>query len=260
MDAALEFERIGRICSYVSKERFAVAAKCVFGISDEKAVDRMYGILNIIPMCVHRLVLDERYAKEKGEEIGRAIEIGETAFVKREVLMKWVPGIESGVYSQKDFRRYFYVDGEEPGEVDINLRDAQNIVMLSNLLCRDGVRMTGVAQYIDSLNARTMAGGNGGKDRVDYFEGDIVFVFGNPSDRWFYSWYKEDAGVYLATLDGWRKLLYTPGRGYLGKDGEPDFESDTLYNNYKIEASGTGFRFVGNIHKDIAVLVDPEKK
>ena len=63
-----------------------------------------------------------------------------------------------------------------------------------------------------------------------------------------------EAGATLLLID-----LYVPHRGYLGKDGEPEYENDNHYTDHKIEDHGRGFRFVGNIHKDPAVLIDPQE-
>ena len=136
-----------------------------------------------------------------------------------------------------------------------------SIVLFARLIENPDVKIKAVAPYIDSIDARTLESrGSSGNDRISYFEGDIVFVYGNPTDRIFYSWINSDAGVYVATPDGWKKLLYVPGRGYLDKDGNPEYEDDKNYSDYKISKSGNGYRFVGNIHKDISVLVDSSYK
>lgn len=258
--AAAEFAHINDICMYVSKERFCFTAKAAFDISDEKTVDRLYGILNTLPVALNRL--DRKNSEELESLIETAIKIGETAFSNRPVLMKDVPSLPEGRYLSRDIRRYFYTKkGDGIQQIDVNLSDALSIVLFARLIENPDVKIKAVAPYIDSIDARTLESrSSSGNDRVSYFEGDIVFVYGNPTDRIFYSWINSDAGVYVATPDGWRKLLYVPGRGYLDKNGNPEYEDDKNYSDYKISKTGNGYRFVGNIHKDMSVLMDSSYK
>ena len=83
--AAAEFAHINDICMYVSKERFCFTAKAAFDISDEKTVDRLYGILNTLPVALNRL--DRKNSEELESLIETAIKIGETAFSNRPVLV-----------------------------------------------------------------------------------------------------------------------------------------------------------------------------
>jgi len=258
--AAAEFARVNDIRMYVSKERFRLTAKAAFGISDKKTIDSLYGILNTLPIALSRL--DRKDSEELEGLIETAIKIGETAFSHRPILMKNMPSLPEGRYSSKDIRRYYYTrGGGEIQQIDVNLADALGIVLLAKLVEDPDVKIKAVTAYIDSMDATTLQSRGGrGEDRINYFEGDIVFVYGNPTDRIFYSWIDSDAGVYIATPDGWRKLLYVPGRGYLDKNGEPEFEDDKHYSDYKITKTGNGYLFVGNIHKDISVLMDSTNK
>ena len=79
----------------------------------------------------------------------------------------------------------------------------------------------------------------------------------------FHDYYSRggDAGLYMATDKGWRKLLYTPGRGYLDKDGQPQYvDDDHFYSNYMLEASGKAFRYVGNLIAQPDVLRENSNK
>lgn len=38
------------------------------------------------------------------------------------------------------------------------------------------------------------------------------------------------------------------------------FNDDHFYSNFKLEASGKKFKYVGNIHHDLSVLVDGKGK
>lgn len=252
------YSRLSRMRSYVSKDRFVFAAKVLFNITEEKRLDRLFGIFSCMEKFLYRMSVG---AEVSVDDIRDAVAIGEAAYVDYESASKHVPSIDEGRYSPKDYRKYYYTVGDDRKDVkelEVNLGDGQNIVLLADLIKREDVRLVSAVRYIDSIETDRI-GRNADVKRVRYYDGDIVFVFGDPSDRIFYSWYNSDAGVYLATPDGWRKLLYTPGRGYI-RNGEPDFENDTKYSDYKINKSGNGFRFVGNIHKDAYVLIDREKE
>ena len=96
------------------------------------------------------------------------------------------------------------------------------------------------------------------REKFHYYEGDIYLLYGNPTDRVFYDWTRaKDSGVYVATNKGWRKLLYTPTRGYVERDGDLSFVDDEhFYSDYMLEESGKGFLYVGNIHDDMSVLCE----
>ena len=248
---------------YVSKERFALAALTQFGIDDEKSVDIMYGFFCRIPDIVRRIAEGEKLTEKY---LPKAIEIAEAAYSLRggDGYNSTVPGIDDERrYYNKDRRRYFYrtKDGQD-GHADFSLKQRSDIISLARFVERTDIEITGVAHHIDQLDTDEMDG-NRNRIRVDYYEGDIYFLFGDPTDRVFYDWYShgDHAGVYVATDKGWRKLLYTPGRGYVGKDGELEFVDDEhFYSNHMLEASGKKFQYVGNIHHSLSVLVERRKK
>ena len=158
----------------------------------------------------------------------------------------------------KDYRRYFYQmgDNKEISHIDVSMRSRYDIVMFGDLLKRDDVKIIGVTHYLEELETKELNENNRNK-KIAYYEGDIYFLFNDPFDRIFYDWYShgDDAGVYIATDKGWRKLLYTPGRGYLDKKGELDFvDGKHFYSDYMLEASGKDFKYIGNIHCDASVL------
>ena len=248
---------------YVSKERFALAALTQFGIDDEKSVDIMYGFFCRMPDIVQRIAASEKLTEKY---LPKAIEIAEAAYSLRggDGYDSTVPGIEDKWrYNEKDRRRYFYrtKDGQD-GHADFSLKQRSDIISLARFVERTDFEITGVAHHLGQLDTDEVDS-NRNRIMVDYYEGDIYFLFGDPTDRIFYDWYShgDDAGVYVATEKGWRKLLYTPGRGYVGKDGELEFVDDKhFYSDYMLEASGKKFQYVGNIHHSLSVLVERRKK
>ena len=264
--AALVFERIGRIRQYVTRERFALMAKTRYGIDDEYVIDQMYGTIQAAHKMVYYIA---RYGGEDvpGEHetklklLQAAIEIAESAYsmMANDWEAEEVPHIEYNDYRRKDRRRYYYTDGDDRRSVEIDLSSRSDILMLAQLLQRDGVSLVGVSEHIGYLES-VLKGTT--REKFHYFEGDIYLLSGDTTDNVFYSYINSssDAGVYVATPDGWRKLLYTPKRGYVTKQGELDFEDDDrFYSNYMLEQSGMRFLYVGNIHDDMSVLVEKRK-
>ena len=257
--AASVLSEVSRWRDYVTKERFCLMAKARFGIEDGELCDVMYGLMQ---MPLHRLIgymsieqngADVGYRMPRGwKHMAKAVEIMQAAYALRPNMYEdnKVPAIDKdhGGY-RYDRRRYFYTRGDDRQihYADISMARRDDIAMLAELLAGDSVKIRGVAQYIDTLNRQLDS--NDKREQFDYYDGDCYLLFGNPADRIFYDYISrgDDAGVYMATDKGWRKLLYTPGRGYLDKNGEPQFvDDDHFYSNYMLEASGKGFRYVGN--------------
>lgn len=248
-DAVGVLSKIVETSHYVSKERFDLAAKVKFNLDDEKRLDRLYGLYNKTCQAIHLFQHEDLQ-----EDLFLAVDIAMAAWPGKTVFYKHVPGLENKSDSFVDRRKYFYsIEGEAAvREAEINLRDAVSLHLLSELLERKDVELQSVVARLGELHR------SGEEKRYQYYDGDIVFLYGDPGDRVFYDWYCTDAGVYLATDEGWRKLQYVRGRGYLNKEGEPWYENDNHYTDYKIEDLGRNFRFVGNIYKDPAVLIDHE--
>ena len=266
--AAGVMQRLNEIRRYVTRERFDLTARTRFGINDGDVLDMMYGMLQMSQRLWYYIANDDDKEIRLRNDIEKrlallpkAIEIAEAAYaIKAE---KWnaenVPHIEHNAYRRMDMRRYYYTEGGERHSIDIPLSSRYDILLLAELLKRDGVTLIGVAEHLGYLEGE-MKGRE--REKFPYFEGDIYLLFGNPTDSIFYSYVdSDDAGVYVATPKGWRKLLYTPTRGYLTRQGEPDFADDkTFYSDHMLEGSGKGFLYVGNIHDDMSVLVEKKQK
>lgn len=267
--AAKVFHRIAQMKSYVSKERFVMVANTRFGIDDERKLDVMYGMLNMSPKLIAYIAIADDEAAQQTVRIPdyiklipKAIEIAESAYELRPA--EWggdyLPTVKHEQYRKEDKRRYYYTDGKKAKTIDIRMHSRADIILLSELLQRDSVELQGVANHLGYLEGDV--NGNS-RERVQYFDGDIFFLHPNPTDRVFYDWYSrgDEAGVYVATDEGWRKLLYTPGRGYIDKDGDAQYVDDKhYYSDHKLEQSGMRFHYVGNIHYDMAVLREKKTK
>lgn len=270
VQAARVLHRINQIKSYVSKERFAMVANTRFDISDERKLDVMYGLLSLTPKLITYIAIADDEDQRQGYRIPdyvklipQAIEIAESAYELRPT--DWdaghVPSVEYNRYRKSDKRRYFYIEGKQTKTIEISLHSREDIILLSELLQREGVYLKGVAEHLGYLEGQKTSITD--REHIQYFDGDIYFLYGDVTDRIFYDWYtrSNDAGVYMATKDGWRKLLYTPGRGYINKQGEIEYEDDDhFYSDYKLEKSGMKFQYVGNTNFDCAVLMERKPK
>lgn len=263
--AARVFDRINKIRRCITRDRFAEVAKTCFKLTDENRLDMLYGLLNMTPKLIHYIALFDNLDARKSlwfpeslERLPEAIEIAERAYdlYKKSEDIR-LPYIEHDDYRREDIRRYFYTDEDGKHYIDICLGSPTHIFLLSQLLER-GVKINGLAEHLGYLEGEM---GDYGREKFQYFEGDIYFLHTNPTDRMFYSYVNvEDAGVYVATRKGWRKLMYTPTRGYLTRDGNLDFVDDKhFYSDYMLEGSGKGFLYVGNIHDDCSVLAEEEE-
>ena len=170
------FETIQKWASYVSKERFDVAAKVKYNIDNEKHLDRLYGLFN--SACKSLSLFAEDKLKK---ELEMAIGIAEFAYQQGQLNWKGIPSPSHHVSEyRKDYRRYFYKigKGEQVEQIDVNFRDPQNIVMLAELLKKPEVAFVEVTEYIDEIEDQN------GK-QMKYFDGDIIFVYGQVTNPFF---------------------------------------------------------------------------
>lgn len=262
-EAAKVFYQLGRIRNYVSRDRFDMVAKTQYGIEDDRKLDVMYGLLNMTGKIIYYIANEDDESirtPEYLELMPLTIEIAQSAFAlmnKGKFSLNLLPVVDPKRYDQKDERRYFYQKKGKEATIDIDLSRRDGVILFGKLLQCEDVKITGVAKYLGHLEGKMNESRN--REKHDYYDGDIYLLYADPTDRVFYDWFSHgnDAGVYLATDNGWRKLLYTPGRGYIDTKGNLQFvDEKKYYSNYMLEKSGMGFRYVGNIHQDHNVLVE----
>ena len=254
--AADIFVLIHDMQQYVSWERFVLTAKAIFHINDEKLLHQMYAYFQKTANSPYYVAHNINGVNEL---LPRALEIAQAANgVRLPDSYLSLPRLGSGAY-KPDYRRYYYTlpdTGDKVQNVDVSLNDPDHILLFAELLKQPGLKFRAVTHLLGELEYTSF----GEKKKQRYYEGDIVFVFADSTDRVFYSWYNSKNGVYLATDEGWKKLIYTSGRGYLDKQGEPDLESDKAYSDYAICHSGVCFKIIGNIHDDYSALAESKKK
>jgi len=271
-----------REMGYVSKERFYAVAKARYNVGNPEQCEYLYGLLSAGIRNLWMLEAREGKYKEKfAEDIALALSIGEEAYniyVKRDGALIHFNKHEANHYDE-DKRRYFYATKDKIAKtedgysirsktdmesVDIDLKDAADLILLGEMMKREDIEIFSVVPQLGTLvdNGKST---QKKEVRIPYFDGDIIFVYSNPADEFHYSYYdsKKNSGVYLATKEGFLKLLYTPGRGYVDGDGDIQYEDDEHhYSEYKIQGfcDAQRWRVVGNIHNDDSILYDTRKK
>lgn len=134
--------------------------------------------------------------------------------------------------------------------MDVDLREKHEAIKYAMLLQREDVEVIYRLDFYQKVNIY-----NNDKAEVSIYDGDIIFC--NVNDR--ISW-GDVNGVYVCVDDCYKRLMYTPGRGYLRR-GEPDFEQDRdgedcRYNSHVFNGYNKTFRVVGNIYVDNSVLIE----
>ena len=200
LSAVAVLQQIGKWQNTVSQERFYRVAEAKFGISERDA-DLLYNLFSTARK--HFAYVNTEYDKKNmSANLQLALTIAEEAY-RIYHNNGSVPCIPISQYG-KDLRRYFVAETQEQGEVkryavDVNLHEKASIVLFAELLQRDCIEIKGVTHNLGELKRNE----RGEEVRTCYYEGDIAFVFGDPSDRFFDCWYRrKDAGVFIATETG----------------------------------------------------------
>ncbi len=257
--AAEVFQQLGEMQYVVTLERFATVALAKHKIERE-AAQRLFNIFSNARR-IFGVINTEYDRKNFTDRLPLAIEIAEETYLmyNRESSL---PKIAPKNWYSKDARRYFLndtSDGNKRIVFDVDMSMKPEIIAFAELLKREEIEVVSVTHMLGKLQRSN----NSKIEETNYYDGDIVFVFGDPTDTYWRSYYhSNDEGVYLATDRGFRKLLYTPGRGYIDNKGNVQFEDEeNFYNEHIIQGlcDSRDWRIVGNIHDNMNVLVDKEE-
>lgn len=234
--------------NYVNKERFVSYAEAKHPLTNREA-NALWNIWNYIT------TLNTYKLQDVSDE-----KIEQAMSITREVYESVCKGAH--VYwreeSPKTPRwRVYYRKGERGKikQMDINLREKEYVIKYALLLQQEGIEILHRLDYYETVEVSY------GTDRtkVDIYDGDIIFS--TESDRWSLS---DHSGAYVCTNGCYKRLMYTPGRGYIRR-GEPDFEQDKngddrRYNSYAFNMFGCKFQVVGNIYVDNCVLSEKKEE
>jgi len=141
-------------------------------------------------------------------------------------------------YTAKENRKkVYYYHEKKIKNIEFNLNDDKDIVLYADLIKKDFSVIVAV-DFVESFFEKS-------KTWLMY-DGDIF----STKEMWF----SNDKGeVIVCTKDGYRKLLYTKGRGYI-RNGRPDYD-EGRYNHNKLTMKDK-WRNVGNIYVDHTFLIE----
>lgn len=232
---------------YVTKERFLGYAQAKYGYDKDRA-ENFFDVYMRITRLDHW-----RLAKVEDLVLYRAIDIARGAY---EAVCK---GGHISVIANEPRTpkwRIFYRT-EEDGQIlqmDLNLREKEDVIKYSLLLQQEGVEIVNRVDYYESVDVRCKDK-NGVK--IAIYDGDIIFC----SDTGRFS-FADNSGCYVCMNGCYKRLVYTPGRGYIRR-GELDIEQDKndkdcRYNDYVFNSYDREFKVVGNIFIDRSILKEAE--
>jgi hypothetical protein len=140
---------------------------------------------------------------------------------------------------RENIKKVYYWHEEQIKTLQFNLNENVDIALYAEFI-RKGNEIIVAVDLVESFyeNSKTWL----------IFDGDIFTT--SIKDIWFES---ERGEVFVATKDGYRRLLYTKGRGYV-RNGKPDYD-EKFRSNYAL-TSKDKFRYVGNIYADLSFLID----
>lgn len=234
--------------NYVNKERFVSYAEVKYPLTnrDAEALWRVWDY--IVNLNWYKL---QEVSDEKMEMV---------VSVAREVYESVCKGAH--VHWREEFPktprwRVYYRNGERVKiqQVDIDLLQKECVIKYALLLQQEGVEILHRLDYYETVE--TSYGTE--RKKVDIYDGDIIFC--TESDRWSLS---DNSGAYVCMNGCYKRLMYTPGRGYIRR-GELDFEqddkgNDCRYRNYVFNSYDRKFQVVGNIYVDNRVLSEKKEE
>lgn len=231
---------------YVTKERFLGYAQAKYGY-DKDCGEYFYDVYRRITRLEHW-----RLEKVEDAALYRAIDIARGAY---EAVCK---GGHISVIANEPRTpkwRIFYRT-EEGGQIlqmDLNLREKEDVIKYSLLLQQEGVEIVNRVDFYELVGVHS----KGTETKIAIYDGDIIFC----SDTGRFS-FADNSGCYVCMDGCYKRLVYTPGRGYIRR-GELDIEQDKddkdcRYNDYVFNSYDREFKVVGNIFIDRSILKEAE--
>lgn len=234
---------------YVTKERFLGYAQAKYGYDKDRA-EVYFDVWS-------RIIRLDHWHLQKVEDLllYRAIDIARGAY---EAVCKG--GHISVIANEPRTPKWrIYYRTEEGGEIrqmDINLREKEDVIKYAMLLQQEGVEIENRVDFYEHVSVRHERNERNGT-KVAIYDGDIIFC----SDTGRFS-FADNSGCYVCMNGCYKRLVYTPGRGYIRR-GELDIEQDKddrdcRYNDYVFNSYDREFKVVGNIFIDRSILKEAE--
>jgi len=149
---------------------------------------------------------------------------------------------KNGYYNPKENRKkIYYIHEEKTKFLEFNLNEKSEVILYADFL-KKGYEIIVAVDLVESFYDKS-------KTWLMY-DGDIFAT----KDNWNN---KEDGEIIVCTKDGYRKLLYTKGRGYV-RNGKPDY--DERESSHYALTMKSNFHYIGNVYVDLSFLIDQEAK
>jgi hypothetical protein len=139
--------------------------------------------------------------------------------------------------AKENKKKVFYFHENQIKEIIFNLNEERDIILYAEFI-RQGHQIIVAVDLVESFYEKSKT--------WFMFDGDIF----TTKEKWNG---RDDGEVIVCTRDGYRKLLYTTGRGYV-RNGKPDYD-DRCFSHYKISMKDH-FRNIGNIYADLSFLIE----
>lgn len=238
-----KIEKCSQIRGYVTKDRFTSFAQAKHGIDNRSASSlfkvwnriadlKWFELTNVSEDCI-------QYAEQIATEVYDNICNGSNV-----CYIDYQP-------STPKWKVYYKQEGSnEVCQMCVDFRDKFSVINYAMLLKRE-VEILARIDYYETIEICYK------HEKVDLFCGDIIFCADNDN------YFVDKSGAYVCVGEGYKKLMYTPGRGYM-RNGELDYEQnkdgiECLYSNHVFNSYGKDFQVVGNIYVNRSVLNDGEK-
>jgi hypothetical protein len=142
--------------------------------------------------------------------------------------------------SKPNKRKIYYENDEGIKNFEIDFNDTEQVILYADFLKRNIEKIITAVEFIEEIYRDSKS--------LYVYDGDVFSV----KDKWSKD---KDGKLYACTQDGYKKLLYTKGKGYLRK-GKPDYD-DPSYNHHVITGNNK-FYYIGNIYADPSFLIEQE--
>ena len=243
-----QLKEINQWRGYMNKERFISYAKAKY-LFDDKEAESMWKVWDYLATL-------NLYQLEKQSEavILTAMDIAREAYeaVCNGGHIHW----RENKPNTPKWKVYYRIGEEgEMQHIKLNLLEKEDVIKYALLLQQEGVEICHRVDFYNTVEVR-----HGDKrEEIDVYDGDIIFC----TDKDRFTW-GEKSGAYVCIDGCYKRLMYTPGRGYICR-GEPDYEQnrdgkDCRYNDYVFNSYDRRFQIVGNIFVDNSVLNEKKEE
>lgn len=247
-----QLKEINQWRGYVTKQRFVSYAKAKYPFDDREAESMWKVWDNLATLNLYQL------EKQSEGVILTAMDLAREVYeaVCNGGHIHW----HENTPTTPKWRVYYRIGEEfEMQHVELNLLEKEDVIKYALLLQQEGVEICHRVDFYRTIEVRCGTTGTSEQKEVDIYDGDIIFC----TDKARLSW-SDESGAYVCIDGYYKKLMYTPGRGYLRR-GEPDFEQDKddedcCYNDHVFNSYDRRFWIVGNIYVDNSVLNEKKEE